>query len=72
LRQAGETLIIPLVDEILVAKKRLILKEELRVRMQRTLVREPKIQTLRRKEAVLERVSTQEVNSIDIDGTKRA
>jgi uncharacterized protein (TIGR02271 family) len=40
-RYEGETLIIPLVEEVLVVEKRLVLREEIRVRKLRTEMHEP-------------------------------
>jgi uncharacterized protein (TIGR02271 family) len=56
IRRDGNTIIIPLVEEVIVVEKRLVLKEELRVTLQRTSRRQPQSVTLRREEAVVERV----------------
>ena len=52
----GDTLIIPILEEVVVVEKRLVLKEELRVTMQRVSRRQPQSVTLRREEAVVERI----------------
>lgn len=52
----GDTLIIPILEEVVVVEKRLVLKEELRVTMQRVRRRQPQSVTLRREEAVVERI----------------
>jgi stress response protein YsnF len=48
--------IIPILEEVVVVEKRLVLKEELRVTMQRVSRRQPQSVTLRREEAVIERI----------------
>ena len=55
-RRDGDTLIIPILEEVVVVEKRLVLKEELRVTMQRVSRRQPQSVTLRREEAVIERI----------------
>lgn len=55
IRQEGDTLIVPLVEEMLVVEKRLVLKEEVRVTRKRRQVRNPQRVTLRREEVVVER-----------------
>jgi len=55
-RQEGDTLIIPLVEEVLVVEKRLMLKEELRITRRQVQESRPQRVTLRSEEAVVERV----------------
>lgn len=57
-REEGDLLIIPVLEEVLVVEKRLILREEIRIR--RTKQTEPAQQTvrLRREEAIVERSSS--------------
>lgn len=55
-RQEGETTIIPVVEEVVVLEKRLKLVEEIRLTRQQTIKHQPQTITLRRQEAVLERV----------------
>ncbi len=55
-RRDGDTHIIPILEEVVVVEKRLVLKEELRVTMQRVSRRQPQSVTLRREEAVVERI----------------
>jgi uncharacterized protein (TIGR02271 family) len=55
-RREGDTLVIPILEEVLVVEKRLMLKEELRVTLQQTDRRQPQSVTLRREEAVIERI----------------
>jgi uncharacterized protein (TIGR02271 family) len=54
-RQEGDTTIIPVVEEVLVTQRRLILKEEIRVTRVKTTVRVREIFPLRCQEAVVER-----------------
>jgi uncharacterized protein (TIGR02271 family) len=56
-RREGETLIIPLYEEVFVVEKRLMLKEELHIRMRREEVHKPQQVTLRREEVSIERFS---------------
>lgn len=55
-RYEGDTTIIPVVEEVLVVEKRLLLKEELHVTKKRREVREPETVTLRREEVEIERL----------------
>ena len=59
-RQEGDTLIIPVVEEVVVTEKRLIVKEELRITKRR--IEEPASQqiTLRREEVIVERLDPSE------------
>ena len=59
-RQEGDTTIVPLVEEILVVEKRLMLKEELRITKRRVEEHAPQRITLRTEEATVERIGTQE------------
>ena len=58
-RQEGETLIIPVVEEVLVVEKRLRLKEELHVRKRQRQSQTPQRIRLRQEEAVVERLPSQ-------------
>jgi len=55
-RREGDTLVIPILEEVVVVEKRLMLKEEVRVTMQQTSRRQPQSVTVRREEAVIERI----------------
>jgi uncharacterized protein (TIGR02271 family) len=57
MRREGDTVVIPIVEEVLVVEKRLMLKEEVRVHKRVVEERVPQVVTLRREEAVVERVS---------------
>ena len=54
--QEGETLIIPVVEEVLVVEKRLRLKEELHVRKRQIESQTPQRIRLRQEEAIVERI----------------
>ena len=55
-REEGDTIIIPVVEEILIIERRLFLKEEVRVRRVRTTERHQETVTLRHQEAVITRL----------------
>jgi len=57
MREEGDTLIIPVMEEVLVLERRLILKEEVRVRRVRTARKHQERVRLRRQEAVITRDS---------------
>jgi uncharacterized protein (TIGR02271 family) len=56
IRYEGDTMIIPLLEEVMVVEKRIMIKEELHVRRQQTTVHEPQHVTLRSEEVAIERV----------------
>jgi uncharacterized protein (TIGR02271 family) len=60
-RYEGDTMIVPVLEEVLVVEKRLVLKEEVRITRRRTEHRSPTRVPLRRESAVVER--------FDADGT---
>jgi uncharacterized protein (TIGR02271 family) len=69
-RQEGETMIIPLFEEVLVMEKRIFLKEELRITKRKFETRNPQHVTLRSEEVNVERIEpsssqSQEVNISD-------
>lgn len=53
-RQEGDTLIVPVLEEVLVTEKRLMLKEEVRITRTQKTVHDPQTVTVRSEEAVLE------------------
>ena len=57
MRQEGDTLIVPVLEEVLVVEKRLLLKEEVRITRTRTEVHSPQAVTLRSEEAVIEEIA---------------
>lgn len=57
IRQEGDTLIVPLVEEVLVVQKRLVLREELHITRRRTEVREQHEVTLRSEDVSVDRLN---------------
>ena len=55
-RHEGETMIVPLLEEVLVVEKRLMLREEVRVTTRRTETHQPQTVTLRKEDVKVERV----------------
>jgi uncharacterized protein (TIGR02271 family) len=55
-RNEGDTIVVPVVEEILVTERRLVLKEELRIRRVHTTERHQERVTLRRQEASISRL----------------
>jgi uncharacterized protein (TIGR02271 family) len=55
-REEGDTIVIPLVEEVLVVERRLFLMEEVRIRRVRTTERHQESVTLRHHEAVVTRL----------------
>jgi len=60
IRQEGDTTIIPVVEEVLVVEKRLMLKEELRITKRRVEEHRPQRVTLRTEDATVERLAPQD------------
>jgi uncharacterized protein (TIGR02271 family) len=56
-RSEGDTLIIPLFEEVLVVERRLLLKEEVHLTKRRVETHTPQRVTLRREEAIVERIT---------------
>ena len=54
-RQEGDTTIVPVVEEVLVVERRLMLKEEIRIKRVRTIERHQEKVVLRHQEAVVTR-----------------
>lgn len=57
IRQEGDVTVIPLVEEVLVVERRLVLREELHIRKNRRTVEIEQPVTLRSEDAVVERVT---------------
>lgn len=53
-RYEGDTMIVPLLEEVLVVEKRLVLREEIKITKNRATVRNPQQVVVRREEATLE------------------
>ncbi|KAA0597111.1 uncharacterized protein (TIGR02271 family) [Azospirillum lipoferum] len=58
IRQEGDVTVIPLVEEVLVVERRLVLREELHIRKSRRTVEVEQPVTLRSEDAVVERVTS--------------
>lgn len=59
-RQEGDTTIVPVVEEVVVTRRKLVLKEEVRLRLVRTTEQHRESVTLRRQEAVIERLPAEQ------------
>jgi len=59
IREEGETIVIPIVEEVLIVERRLVLKEEVRVRRARQTVRHQQRVTLREQEALVARLEAE-------------
>jgi uncharacterized protein (TIGR02271 family) len=70
-REEGDTIVVPVVEEVLVVERRLILKEEVRIRRVRSTERHQERVTLRKQEAMISRLParppTEETNLISKD-----
>lgn len=56
IRQEGDVTIVPLLEEVVLVQKKLMVREEVRITRKRTLTRQPQHVTLRREEARIERI----------------
>lgn len=61
IRQDGDTTIIPLVEEVLVVERRLVLREEIHVRRTKRTVQAEQPVTLRSEDATIERIETERI-----------
>jgi uncharacterized protein (TIGR02271 family) len=67
-RYEGDTMIVPVLEEVLVVEKRLVLKEEIRITRRKTEFRAPERVTLRREIAAVERIEDPESQVLPADG----
>jgi uncharacterized protein (TIGR02271 family) len=67
-REEHGTLIVPVLEEVLVVEKRLMLKEEMHIRRHRVETRQPQQVTLRREEVGVERVPHPDTSAITHEG----
>jgi len=67
IRYEGDTTIIPLVEEVLVVEKRLLLREEIRITRQKSIVNNPQVHTLRREDVQVEREDESPESKSSID-----
>jgi uncharacterized protein (TIGR02271 family) len=58
-RWDGDTFVLPIIEEVIVVTRRLRLVEELRIRRRTATVRKPRTVTVRREEALVERLAGQ-------------
>ena len=66
IKEEGDTIVIPIVEEVLVIERRLLLKEEVRVRRVRSTERHQESVTLRHHEAVVTRLPA-ETPAVGVD-----
>ena len=59
-RREGDTVIVPIVEEVAVVQRKLVLKEEVRLRLVRTTEQHRERVTLRRQQAVVERLPAEQ------------
>jgi len=64
-RYEGDTMIIPVLEEVLVVQKRLVLKEEIRVTRRRSETRAPQRVTLRSEDAEIERIEGGDAGALE-------
>jgi len=64
-RYEGDVMIIPVLEEVLVVEKRLMLKEELRIVRRSSEISQPQQVTLRREEVVVEQISPENAAAAD-------
>jgi uncharacterized protein (TIGR02271 family) len=62
-REEGDTIIVPVVEEVLVVERRLLLREEVRIRRIRGTERHQQRVTLRKQEAVVTRLPTEKATT---------
>ena len=62
-RQEGDTTVVPVVEEVVVLQRKLVLREELRFRLVRTTEQHRENVVLRRQEAVIERLPAQQLST---------
>ena len=67
-RYEGDTMIVPILEEVLVVEKRLVLKEEIRITRQRRELHAPQRVTLRREHATVERIGEPGPSAVPAQG----
>jgi len=60
IRYEGDVIVVPLVEEVIVTEKRLMLREEVRIRRRKFETRKPQEVTLRREQVEFEEISPEE------------
>jgi uncharacterized protein (TIGR02271 family) len=59
-RQEGDTMIVPVVEEEVVVRRKLVLKEEIHIRLVRSVEQHRENVTLRRQEAIIDRLPVEQ------------
>lgn len=72
IRQEGDTMIVPILEEVLVIEKRLMLKEEVRITRRRAVTHTPQTVTLRREEVEVERLPLENGNDMPLAEGRQA
>ena len=62
-RQEGDTVVVPVVEEVIDVRRKLVLREEVRLRLVRSTERHREHVTLRRQEAVVERLPMEQLST---------
>ena len=62
-RQEGDTLVVPVVEEVIVVRRKLVLKEEIRLKLVRSTEQHRENVILRRQEAVIERIPVEQLST---------
>ena len=70
-RQEGDTLIIPLLEEVLVVEKRVMLREEVHIRRKRTIFHSPQQITLRSEEVSVDRIDLPDASQKNASDPKK-
>jgi len=63
-RYEGDTMVVPVLEEVLVVEKRLVLKEEIRITRRRSEFRDPQRVVLRREHAAVERIEDDQESQV--------
>lgn len=69
-RQDGDVTVIPVLEEVVIVEKRLVLLEEIRITKTRTTIEKPQEVVLRREEATVENIETEKSLRNDISDSQ--
>ena len=73
IRYEGDVMIVPLLEEVLVVEKRLVLREEIRISKRRETVHKPQQVVVRREDATVERIEPEDkIEDVPVDGKSDA
>lgn len=67
-RYEGDVMIVPVLEEVMVVEKRLVLREEIRITKTQATVQNPQQIILRREEATLEKIAPEAETRADVSG----